>query len=113
MRATDSTDDHELHGVQAVLFVADVAMTLAYYRDALGFHVDFDYGSPPVHARVSSGDREGASAARIRFEKAPGAPCTSMSELSWTHSSTHTESVVLRLSASRKRSRGASGNSRF
>lgn len=68
MRAPDATDQHELHGVQAVLLVPDVAATLAYYRDVLGFHIDFDHGSPPIHARVSSGDRDGPSAARIRFE---------------------------------------------
>ena len=73
MGATDSTDSHELHGVQAVLFVSDVEATLAYYRDMLGFHVDFDHGSPPIHARISSGDRDGPSAARIRFELAPDA----------------------------------------
>src|SRR5262249_29282755 len=42
--------------------------TVAYYRDTLGFHVDFEHGSPLIHARVSSGDRDGPSAARIRFE---------------------------------------------
>jgi uncharacterized glyoxalase superfamily protein PhnB len=76
MEATKTTDGHDLHGVQAVLLVSDVASTLAYYRDTLGFHVDFEHGSPPIHARVSSGDREGPSAARIRFEHAatPGTP---------------------------------------
>jgi catechol 2,3-dioxygenase-like lactoylglutathione lyase family enzyme len=68
MEATRITDNHELHGVQAVLLVSDVAATVRYYRDTLGFHVDFEHGSPPTHARVSSGDRDGPSAARIRFE---------------------------------------------
>jgi catechol 2,3-dioxygenase-like lactoylglutathione lyase family enzyme len=54
-----------------VLMVADVRQTLAWYRDVLGFHIDFEYGDPPTHARVSSGDREHAGAARIRFEKGP------------------------------------------
>ncbi len=76
MQATEITDRHELHGVQAVLCVPDVAATIAYYRDTLGFHVDFEHGSPPVHARVSSGDRDGPSAARVRFERSatPGTP---------------------------------------
>jgi uncharacterized glyoxalase superfamily protein PhnB len=68
MEATKTTDGHELHGVEAVLLVSDVAATIAYYRDTLGFHVDFEVGSPPIHARVSSGNRDGPSAARIRFE---------------------------------------------
>jgi catechol 2,3-dioxygenase-like lactoylglutathione lyase family enzyme len=71
MGATEVTDRHELHGVQAVLFVPDVRRTLDYYRDTLGFHIDFEAGEPLLHARVSSGDREHASAARIRFETAP------------------------------------------
>jgi uncharacterized glyoxalase superfamily protein PhnB len=76
METTKTTDGHELHGVQAVLLVGDVAATIAYYRDILGFHVDFMHGSPPTHARVSSGDRDGPSAARIRFECSamPGTP---------------------------------------
>jgi catechol 2,3-dioxygenase-like lactoylglutathione lyase family enzyme len=76
VEATKTTDGHELHGVQAVLLVSDVAATIAYYRDTLGFHLDFEHGSPPTHARVSSGDRDGPSAARIRFERSetPGTP---------------------------------------
>jgi uncharacterized glyoxalase superfamily protein PhnB len=69
--ATAATDKHELFGVQAVLFVQDVAATTAYYRDVLGFNLDFDYGSPPVHARVSSGDPASSATARIRFEREP------------------------------------------
>ncbi len=65
--ATEATDTHDLHGVQAVLLVPDVAATLTYYRDILGFHVEFEHGSPPTHARVASGDRDGPCA-RIRFQ---------------------------------------------
>ena len=53
-----------------MLFVPDVGATLAFYRDLLGFNVDFDAGSPPVHARVSSGDAAAPGTARIRFELA-------------------------------------------
>ena len=42
----------ELHGMQPVLAVGDVEATVAFYRDALGFHVDFVEGDPPAHARV-------------------------------------------------------------
>lgn len=70
MSSQESTDQHGVHGAQAVLFVTDVRQTLAWYRDVLGFHIDFEHGDPPTHARVSSGDRNHASAARIRFEKA-------------------------------------------
>ncbi|HVU51675.1 MAG TPA: VOC family protein [Polyangia bacterium] len=69
-----ATDEHELYGVEAVLFVPDVAATVAFYRDVLGFNLDFDHGSPPVHARVSSGDPASPATARIRFELEPGPP---------------------------------------
>jgi uncharacterized glyoxalase superfamily protein PhnB len=64
------TDKHELFGVEAVLFVRDVAATVGFYRDVLGFNLDFDHGSPPIHARVSSGDPT-VHTARIRFEVEP------------------------------------------
>ena len=41
----------ELHGMHPVLAVSDINETLAFYRDKLGFHVDFVHGDPPVHAR--------------------------------------------------------------
>jgi catechol 2,3-dioxygenase-like lactoylglutathione lyase family enzyme len=74
MSATVMTDRHELHGVEAVLFVTDVAATVAFYRDVLGFNLDFDHGSPPVHARVSSGDPAMPGTARIHFELASAPP---------------------------------------
>jgi catechol 2,3-dioxygenase-like lactoylglutathione lyase family enzyme len=68
MRVMVTADGHELYGVEVVLFVPDVAATLVFYRDVLGFNVDFDSGCPPVHARVSSGDPASPATARIRFE---------------------------------------------
>ena len=59
-------DEHQLHGIQPVLQVADMAAAIAYYQ-RLGFEVDFIAGDPPVHARVSSGDRTQAGAARLRL----------------------------------------------
>ena len=41
-----------------VLFVADVARSAAFYRDALGFAVDFLHGRPPFYGAVS---RDGAT----------------------------------------------------
>jgi predicted enzyme related to lactoylglutathione lyase len=38
----------------AVLGVQDVAATSDYYREVLGFSIDFIFGSPPVHAGSSS-----------------------------------------------------------
>jgi uncharacterized glyoxalase superfamily protein PhnB len=59
-------DEHQLHGVQPVLQVEDMKAAIAHYH-ALGFEVDFVAGDPPVHARVSSGDRTNAGAVRLRL----------------------------------------------
>src|SRR5207245_11646604 len=39
-------DKHQLHGMQPVLQVADVSAAVAFYRDLLGFEVDFVHGDP-------------------------------------------------------------------
>lgn len=67
-------DAHQLHGIQPVLQVADVLATITYYQQ-LGFELDFIAGDPPVMARVSSGDRTHAGAARLRIAShgTPGA----------------------------------------
>jgi uncharacterized glyoxalase superfamily protein PhnB len=38
-----------------ILFVRDVAASAAFYREALGFAVDFLYGDPPFYGAVSRG----------------------------------------------------------
>ena len=40
---------------------------IAHWRDTLGFEVDWVHGDPPVHARVSAGDRTSPTAVRIRL----------------------------------------------
>jgi uncharacterized glyoxalase superfamily protein PhnB len=39
-----------------IFFVSDVPMAAAFYRDRLGFKVDFLHGSPPFYASVSRGE---------------------------------------------------------
>ena len=46
----------QFFGVEPVLMVHDVAATTDFYRDHLGFHVDFMFGEPPNHAGVSRGE---------------------------------------------------------
>lgn len=43
---------HQLHGVQPVLPVSDVAASARFFHEVLGFEVDFLEGEPPVHGRV-------------------------------------------------------------
>jgi len=54
--------------MQPVLFVSDVASTVAYYRDVLGFHADFIAGDPPAHARVVADPTYSSPTVHIRFE---------------------------------------------
>ena len=43
-------------GVLPVFLVDDIVQTVEYYRDVLGFEVDFLYGTPPAYASVSRND---------------------------------------------------------
>jgi uncharacterized glyoxalase superfamily protein PhnB len=43
-------------GVLPVFLVDDVVQTVEYYRDVIGFEVDFLYGTPPTYASVSRDD---------------------------------------------------------
>jgi len=46
----------ELHGGAPVLVVADIKRAVEYYRDTLGFKVEFLYGEPPFYAGVERGN---------------------------------------------------------
>jgi RimJ/RimL family protein N-acetyltransferase/uncharacterized glyoxalase superfamily protein PhnB len=50
-----------LFGVEPVLMVHDVTEAAVYYRDVLGFEIDFVYGDPANHASVSRGDWTGST----------------------------------------------------
>jgi catechol 2,3-dioxygenase-like lactoylglutathione lyase family enzyme len=47
---------HRFHGVQPVLPVSDVTRAARWFRDVLGFELDFIAGEPPSYARVKKGD---------------------------------------------------------
>ncbi len=67
---TDRAPAPRFYRLEPVLPVPDVQAAAEYYRDRLGFSVDFLYGDPPTHASVSRGEwtTEGA---RIQFSRAP------------------------------------------
>lgn len=48
--------ERHFFGVLPVFLVDDVVATAEYYRDVLGFEVDFIYGEPPTYASVSRDD---------------------------------------------------------
>ncbi|MET0543139.1 MAG: VOC family protein [Variovorax sp.] len=50
--ASDLGARHQFHGIQPVLPVADVTRAARYFRDVLGFELDFIAGEPPSYARV-------------------------------------------------------------
>lgn len=62
---------HQFHGVQPVLPVADVAASAEYFRDVLGFEIDFLEGNPPAHGRVMKGDGTYGNPIYIHLSKAP------------------------------------------
>ena len=64
-----STTAVTLLAAEPVLMVHDVARTAAFYRDKLGFHIDFLYGYPPQHGAVSRGEWS-ASLVTIQFTRA-------------------------------------------
>ena len=76
---------YALHGMQPVLGVPDVEQTVAYYRDALGFHVDFVEGDPPVHARVCADPTYSSPTVHIRFEPLPPGVTVNQSVYLWLH----------------------------
>lgn len=43
---------HQLHGLQPVLPVADVAAAAAWLQEMLGFEIEFLHGTPAQHGRV-------------------------------------------------------------
>ena len=44
-----------MHASTTVFTVRDIAASLAYYRDKLGFGIAFEYGTPTFYAGVCSG----------------------------------------------------------
>jgi uncharacterized glyoxalase superfamily protein PhnB len=56
-----------MNSVVPVLFVRDVPTSAAYYRDKLGFGIDFLYGEPPFYGAVS----RGAVRLHLRFVRDP------------------------------------------
>ncbi|MCS7062263.1 MAG: GNAT family N-acetyltransferase [Anaerolineae bacterium] len=60
---------NRFYRLEPVLPVPDVRTAAEYYRDRLGFTIDYLYGDPPTHASVSRGEwtTEGA---RIQFSRA-------------------------------------------
>ena len=51
-----SCKSSELGCPHPILPVTDLRASLAYYRDQLGFKIDWDYGDPPDFASVTRGD---------------------------------------------------------
>jgi uncharacterized glyoxalase superfamily protein PhnB len=81
MPLEDLGHKHQFHGVQPVLPVADVAATASYFRDVLGFEIDFLEGEPPVHGRVKQGDGSFGFPVYIHLSQAPPAEVRPSGEL--------------------------------
>jgi catechol 2,3-dioxygenase-like lactoylglutathione lyase family enzyme len=48
----------QVHSTVPVIITDDIEKSLSYYRDVLGFSVDFRYGNPPVYAGINSGNQK-------------------------------------------------------
>src|SRR5439155_25954458 len=52
---SEDGDDGQIYGVVPVFLVDEIVPTVEYYRDKLGFQVDYVYGDPPYYGSVSRG----------------------------------------------------------
>jgi catechol 2,3-dioxygenase-like lactoylglutathione lyase family enzyme len=57
-------EDEDFYGVVPVFLVDDILTTVEYYRDRLGFEIDYVYGDPLNYGSVSRGS------AVVHFQKA-------------------------------------------
>ena len=77
MTAPDLGTLHQFHGVQPVLPVADVTRAARYFRDVLGFEIDFIAGEPPSYARVKKGaERRHGDPVYLRLWQCGAAPAS-------------------------------------
>jgi catechol 2,3-dioxygenase-like lactoylglutathione lyase family enzyme len=53
--AADEPGAKAFYGIVPVFLVDDLVPTVEYYRDVLGFEVDYVYGDPPNYGSVSRG----------------------------------------------------------
>ncbi len=51
----EENSDDGIYGVVPVFLVDEVVATVEYYRDKLGFTIDYVYGDPPNYGSVSRG----------------------------------------------------------
>lgn len=66
----------QFYAVQPILSVADVQETAEFYRDQLGFEIDFLYGAPPTHGAVSRREWSAAGATVQLSQAATGSAAT-------------------------------------
>ena len=51
----EENSDDGIYGVVPVFLVDEIVATVEYYRDKLGFTIDYVYGDPPNYGSVSRG----------------------------------------------------------
>ncbi|KJC46962.1 hypothetical protein UB31_19435 [Bradyrhizobium sp. LTSP849] len=67
------TDEHPMIAGSATVFVvSDIATSLAYYRDVLGFQVTFEYGEPLSYACLCRDEVALHLLASSRTKRLPG-----------------------------------------
>ncbi len=56
MTIATAANSNQMLGIHPILFTEDIARTVQYYQDVLGFQKDWEYGDPVFYASVT---REG------------------------------------------------------
>jgi uncharacterized glyoxalase superfamily protein PhnB len=67
-----------LKSIVPILFVRDVPASAAYFREKLGFEIDFLHGTPPFYGSVS----RGAACLHLRFVGQPNFAALAAREVS-------------------------------
>jgi uncharacterized glyoxalase superfamily protein PhnB len=71
-------NDIAFRSVIPILFVRDVAASAAFFRDKLGFEIDFLDGAPPIYGAVSRGE----ACLHLRFVQQPNFAALAAREVS-------------------------------
>lgn len=61
-----------MRGSTTIFTVRDIAASLAYFRDRVGFDIAFEYGTPPIYAGLCSGAVSLHLVAASRAPRPPG-----------------------------------------
>ena len=89
-------------GTATVLTVREIGASIAYYRDALGFAVTFEYGQPTFYACLCRDEAALHLIAANRTERAPGQGALASLSRTWTRFTPNSSRARRKWSSRRK-----------